>query len=83
VQPQHSKRAARTKPARPKTRPLAQEIPSIEESVRQDLAHREAAEHEMKRHRPLLPKHLDTSELRRAIILNEILQPPLALRDLD
>lgn len=83
VQPQRSKRAARTKPAKPKTRPLAPEIHSIDLTMQQDDAERQAREHQTKRRRPLLPKHLDTSELRRAIILSEILQPPLALRDSD
>ncbi|MCH7527890.1 MAG: hypothetical protein IID39_10680 [Planctomycetes bacterium] len=71
--------AAETRTPVPESKP----IHTIQRIMKEEAQQRLAESRAEKPRASLLPKHLDREALRRAVILSEILQPPLGLRDLD
>ncbi len=71
--------AAATRAPVPESKP----IHTIQRMMNQEAEQRLAQRRAERPRASLLPKRLDREALRRAVILSEILQPPLGLRDLD
>lgn len=63
--------------------PESKPIHTIQRMMNQEVQQRSAESRAERPRASLLPKRLDREALRRAVILSEILQPPLGLRDLD
>lgn len=78
------RRAEGRRPVRAKRRVVKQsrdERLTVVEQMMREAGSREGVGDIMKTGRSLLPRRLDAEQLRRAIVLSEILQPPIALRD--